>query len=129
MSDDETAIRKLIEAWHTATANGDVDGVLRLMAEDVVFLVSGQPPMRGRDAFENALRNVLASHQIESTGTVQEVRVSGDLAYCWTVLNVRVTPATGGPVTTRAGSALSILVRRDGTWVLLRDANLLSLVD
>jgi len=57
---------------------------------------------------------------------VQEVRVSGSLAYCWTQLAVRVVPRSGGTAATRAGSALSILSKQaSGSWVLVRDANML----
>lgn len=127
MSTDEQAIRDLIALWHRATAAGDVDTVLSLMAEDVVFLVAGQPPMRGREAFARGLRGLLSHHRIESTGEVEEVQVSGDLAYSWTKLTVRVVPLAGGDATVRSGSALSILRKQsNGSWVLTRDANLLS---
>jgi uncharacterized protein (TIGR02246 family) len=127
MSRDEDAIRSLVAEWHRATAAGDVDAVLRLMAEDVVFLVAGKPPMKGRRVFEQGLRTLLASHRVESTGDVQEIEVSGDLAYCWTILTVRVTPLAGGSSNQRQGSALSVLRRQsDGSWVLTRDANLLA---
>ncbi len=46
MNTDEQAIRDLVGRWHTATAAGDGDTVLGLMAEDVVFLVAGQPAQR-----------------------------------------------------------------------------------
>ncbi len=119
--------RELIATWHRATAAGDVDTILGLMAEDVVFLVAGRPPMEGRHAFEQGLRGVLASHRIDSTGEVREVRVAADLAYSWTQLTVRVTPRAGGETVVRTGSALSILTKRaDGRWVLVRDANLLT---
>ena len=127
MSTDEQAIRALVALWHSATAAGDIDTVLGLMAEDVVFLVANQPPMRGRGSFERALRGLLSRHRIESTSEVQQVEVSGSLAYCWTNLTVRVVPLTGGNATVRAGSALSILRKQsNGSWVVVRDANLLS---
>jgi uncharacterized protein (TIGR02246 family) len=127
MSIDEQAIRDLVAHWHKATAASDVDTVLGLMADDVVFLVPGQPPMKGRSSFERGLRTLLTQHRIESTGEVQEVEVSGDLAYCWTNLNVRVVPLSGGNATVRSGSALSILRKQgNGSWVLARDANLLT---
>jgi uncharacterized protein (TIGR02246 family) len=127
MSPDEQAIRTLVSRWHTATAAGDVDTVLALMDEDVVFLVPGHPPMRGRSTFERGLRNLLAQNRIESTNDVQEVEVSGKRAYCWTNLTVRVVPLSGAPATIRTGSALSILRKQaDGKWVVVRDANLLT---
>jgi uncharacterized protein (TIGR02246 family) len=127
MTSDEQAIRRLVALWHSATAAGDVDTVLGLMADDVVFLVPGQPPMKGRNSFEQGLRALLTRHRIESTGEVQEVEVSGSLAYCWTNLNVRIVPLPGGNATVRSGSALSVLRKQaNGSWVLARDANLLT---
>jgi uncharacterized protein (TIGR02246 family) len=41
MNADEQAIRDLVASWHRATAAGDVDAVLALMADDVIFLVAG----------------------------------------------------------------------------------------
>lgn len=125
---DEQAIRTLVAKWHGATAAGDVESVLQLMAEDVVFLVAGQPPMKGRGAFEKGLRGLLASHRIASTGEVQEVEISGNLAYCWSMLNVEITPNLGGSKMVRSGSSVSILRKQsNGAWLIVRDANLLAL--
>jgi uncharacterized protein (TIGR02246 family) len=127
LTGDELAIRRLVAQWHSATAAGDVDTVLGLMAEDVIFLVAGQPPMKGRGTFEKGLRSLLTTHRLESTSDIQEICVSGDLGYCWSVLNVRVIPLSGGDAMERKGSSLSILRKRtDGEWVVVRDANLLA---
>jgi uncharacterized protein (TIGR02246 family) len=126
MTTDEKAIRDLVAEWHRATAAGDVDAVLRLMDEEVVFLVAGQPPMKGRAVFEKGLRGLLSTHRLESTHEVQEVGVSADLAYCWAMLTVRVFPLTGGAPVERSGSALSVLRKQSGAWVVVRDANLLA---
>jgi len=70
---------------------------------------------------------VLAGHRIESTGNVNEIEISGTLAYCWTDLTVSMIPIAGGAPMVRTGSALSIFRKRpDGAWVLARDANLLA---
>ena len=127
LSTDEQAIRDVVASWHRATAAGDVETVLKLMAEDVVFLLAGHPPMRGRSSFERGLRGLLSQNRIESTGEIQEIAVSGDLAYCWTALIVRIVPIAGGTATVRTGSALSIFRKQpDGSWVVARDANMLS---
>ena len=51
MQNDEQAIRQLVATWLSASKAGDSEKVLSLMADDVVFLVPGQPPMRGKSAF------------------------------------------------------------------------------
>ncbi len=127
MSKDEGEIRDLIALWHRASAEGDVDTVLGLMSDDVVFLAAGKEPMGGRYAFEKALRALLASHRVESSGDVQEVKVSGNMAYAWSFLNVQVTPLAGGETSVRSGNVLSIFNRQaDGSWQLTRDANLMA---
>lgn len=127
MNDDEQAIRGLIATWHSATAKGDLPLVLTLMAEDVVFLVAGQPPMRGRDAFAAGFKAALQQFRIESSSDIQEIHVNGDWAYFWNYLTVIITPLLGGPSRRRSGNVLSVLRKQsDGAWVIFRDANLLT---
>ena len=126
MSTDEQAIRERVALWHRATATGDIDTVMGLMAEDVIFLRAGKPPMLGRASFVEGLRTLLTQHRIESKGDIQEIEISGSLAYCWTNITVRVVPLSGGKGTLRAGSTLSIFRKQPtGSWVVVRDANLL----
>lgn len=127
MSDDEQAIRDLIARWLEATRRGDVDAVLSLMTPDAIFLVAGQAPMQGRAAFERSMRAVLAENAIESISEIEEIVVSGDLAYCRTQLSVTITSRHGKLPLLRTGHTLSILRKgADGQWLLSRDANLLA---
>jgi uncharacterized protein (TIGR02246 family) len=84
---DEQAIRDLIATWLAASKAGDTKTVLSLMADDVVFLVPGQPPMRGKSAFA-AAQGALNDLDIDATSEIQEIEVSGDWAYSWTKLTV-----------------------------------------
>jgi len=126
MDADEQAIRDLIATWMQASADGDSERVLQLMAEDAVFLIAGQPPMRGRAAFATAQQPLQQTHRIQARSEIQEIRVFGDWAYCWNHLDVTMVPLQSGALSRRAGHVLSILHREDdGTWVLFRDANLM----
>jgi uncharacterized protein (TIGR02246 family) len=123
MSEDERAIREVIATWMRASADGDSETVLGLMADDVVFFVAGRPPF-GKREFA-AAQGGLAGSRIEATSNVREVHVSGDWAFCSTDLTVVMTPAGGEPVR-RSGNTLSVFQRLGGRWVLARDANLLT---
>jgi uncharacterized protein (TIGR02246 family) len=111
-----------------ATKAGDIEKVLSLMAEDVVFLLPGQPAMIGKSAFAAAAgaQSKQASPQFEGTSEIQEIKVIGDWAFMWTKLKVVVTPPGGVAPMTRAGHTLSILKKQSGRWLLARDANMLS---
>lgn len=127
MSPDEAAIRHLIATWLQASENGDIDAVLALMAPDAVFLSAGQMPMKGCDAFAEAMRGALSGHCLTANSDIEEVFVSGDLAYSRTQLAVTMTPRGGGPAIRRSGQTLSIYRKdADGQWLLTRDANLLA---
>jgi len=125
--DDQQAIRDLVQEWTRATLAGEVERILPLMTEDVVFFVAGQEPMRGRDAFEHGVRAVLATHRVESQAEVTQVEVCGSLAYCTTRLAVAITPKAGGETMRKAGHVLSVYRKNAaGQWQLARDANMLS---
>ena len=121
---DEQAIRQLVATWISATKAGDTKKVLSLMSDDVVFLVPGQPPMRGKSAFAAAQSG--AQMSFDATSEIQEIKVLGDWAYIWTKLSAVATPKGGGKPVKRAGNTLSILHKQAGAWLLVRDANLLA---
>ena len=54
MDADERQIRELLDTWWRATKTDDVDTVLDLMADDVMFLTPGQEPF-GKIEFEKAV--------------------------------------------------------------------------
>ena len=129
MLSDEDQIRALVQTWQSATKAGDVDTVLSLMTDDVVFLVAGRPPMHKAE-FADLSRVPPGSPRpkLESAFEIQEIQVSGDMAFIWTRLSVTVTPpGTGAPIE-RAGHTLTVFRRVSGKWLLARDAYLLSQV-
>ena len=120
---DEAAIRELLATWHRATADGDLDTVLGLMTDDALFLVAGREPF-GKSEFKETARS-LEGGRIESTGSIEELQISGDRAWMRTRLDVSMTRPEGEQ-SARSGHTLTVLRRRaDGTWALARDANLL----
>jgi uncharacterized protein (TIGR02246 family) len=127
MTDDERQIRDLIREWLEASKRGDTAAVLELMADDVVFLVAGRPPMRGRSAFADAQAG-MNGFELDARSEVEEVRVFGDWAYAWTTLTVVVHPPGGAKAVTRSGNTLSILRKEDSGWIIFRDANMLTVV-
>ena len=127
MQDDEREIRQLVSTWMTASKAGDVETVLSLMADDVVFLVPGRPVMRKTDfAAAARARSGKDASQIDGSSEIQEVKILGDWAFMWTRLTVVVMPPGGAESVTRAGHTLTILKKQNGKWLLARDANMLA---
>jgi uncharacterized protein (TIGR02246 family) len=124
MTDDERAIREVVDTWLAASRTGDLPTVLSLMTDDAVFMVSGQKPF-GKEAFASTSAG-MKDVRIEGKSDIEEIQVLGDWAYLRTHLAMTMTPPGGVPVR-RSGYTLTILRKEaDGRWRLARDANLLA---
>ena len=120
---DEQAIRQLVDEWLEASKRGDLETVLSLMTDDVLFMVPGKDPF-GKEGFAANSRG-MKDHRVEGTSDIQEIKVLGDWAWMHNYLQVMVT-APDGNVMKMAGHVLSVLRKTlDGRWQLARDANLL----
>jgi uncharacterized protein (TIGR02246 family) len=127
MTEDERAIRELVATWISASKAGDSETVLSLIADDAVFMVVGQEPF-GKEVFRAASQGQ-KDLRVEGTSDIHELNVLGDWAYLRNYLTVTVTPP-GGQTIRRAGWTLTILRKTSaGTWVLARDANLMTKVE
>ncbi|MFE0757781.1 YybH family protein [Inquilinus sp. NPDC058860] len=124
MTDDERAIRDLVETWMEASKAGDTATVLSLMSDDVVFMVPGHEPF-GKETFAAAAAGQ-SEFRIDGRGEIRELQVLGDWAWLRSHLDVTMIPPVGQPVR-RTGWTLTILHKQpDGRWLLTRDANLLT---
>jgi len=125
MTEDERAIRTLIDIWMKASMAGDVATVLSLMADDVIFMVPGQKPFGKAEfaAMSEGMKNVA----FQGKSDIQEIRVLGDWAYLRNYLEVTMTPPGAARPMRRSGYTLTILRKEaDGRWRVTRDANLLA---
>jgi uncharacterized protein (TIGR02246 family) len=124
MTDEERAIREVVETWLRASRSGDIATLLSLMAEDVVFMVPGREPF-GREAFA-AAADAQSALRIDGISEIVEIQVLGDWAFTRNRIDLTITPPAGGPVR-RSGYTLSLFRKEaDGRWRLARDANLLT---
>lgn len=121
--DDEQALRELVANWLSASKKGDLETVLTMMADDVVFMVPGAEPF-GKEAFVTHFKETEGS-EIGGRSDIKEIKVLGDWAWMRNHLEVTITPPDGSSMH-RSGYVLTIFRREpDGRWVIARDANLL----
>jgi uncharacterized protein (TIGR02246 family) len=130
METDEQVIRNLVATWIEASRKGDNDTVLSLMADDVVFLLPGQQPMRGKGAFAAAAeaQSKQKPFKFDAISEIEEIKIFGDWAYLWTKLSLTIVPTADAAPIKREGNTLSILKKQAGRWLLFRDANMLAAV-
>lgn len=124
MTDDERAIRELVETWMRASKAGDTATVLDLMSDDVLFMTPGREPF-GKEHFRDSSES-MRDIDIDGQAETLEVEVLGDTAWIRNRLEMVMTPEGGEPMR-RSGYTLTILKKGgDGRWRLFRDANLLT---
>ena len=100
MTDDERAIRELVATWMTASEAGNIDTVLGLMTDDVLFMVPGREPF-GKEAFAAASRS-MAGVRMQGSNDIRELVVLGDIAYLRNYIALTITPPGGARCGARA---------------------------
>ena len=95
MTDDERAIRQVVETWMEATKTGDTATVLNLMTDDVVFTGPGQEPF-GKAAFAAASKG-MAGARFEGSSEILELQLMGAWAFIRNRIEITVTPVTNRP--------------------------------
>lgn len=124
MSDDEGAIRELVDRWMEASRAGDTAAVLELMTDDVLFTVPGREPF-GKEQFRQTSES-MRDVRVDGHAEVREIEVLGNRAWIRNHIDLTITQPDGESLR-RSGYTLTILRKgEDGRWRLYRDANLVS---
>lgn len=105
-----------------AISDGDIDGLLAILAEDAVFMPPNLFEKTGEE-LRSWLRDFLAGFTAVWLKYVHgQTEVVGDLAYHVFFYSWRVTPKAGGAGTLGHGKGIHILRRQpDGSWKLARE--------
>ena len=118
---DETAARAVNIAWYKAYNAGDGAGVAALYAEDAVLNAPGAPAARGmasiREYFMKSAGAAAAAGVALVDGPTSDVGVSGDLA--WQSGTFKIIDKSGAALD--AGKYITVLQRKDGKWMIIRD--------
>jgi uncharacterized protein (TIGR02246 family) len=125
MTSDEQAIRAVHAAWVAAANAGDLEQLLVLMTDDVVFLNPGLAPV-GSDGFPDRFTAGHRQFDLRCDSRLEEVEVAGDIAWTLCRDTLFLRPRAGGEPKTLAGHRMTIYRKQpDGRWLLARDAHTL----
>jgi uncharacterized protein (TIGR02246 family) len=123
-AEDEQAIRELSARWLAAEKAKDIDALIEHVTEDAVFLMPGGRAVSGKPAIRALFETFFAMFSPDHSATITEIRVNGDLAFCWGDEVSVLQPSVGGPPIRLQGFGFSVLERgRDGRWRFARGIN------
>ncbi|MEJ0098788.1 MAG: SgcJ/EcaC family oxidoreductase [Pseudomonadota bacterium] len=125
MPHEEQQIREIHATWIDAVNAGNLALLLTLMTDDVVFLNPGQEPV-GRTGFSTNFSAGQQRVSINCRSDLEEVVVSGDIAYTRSRDALLVTPREHGQASRLTGHRITVYRQQpDGHWLLARDAHTL----
>jgi uncharacterized protein (TIGR02246 family) len=120
-TNDEQAIRELVDTWLEASKRQDMTTLLDLLDDDVLFIVPDREPF-GKEAFA-AGNQEAQDFRMEADIDIKEVKVTGEWAWMRSFLKVSFKQGDGDPANL-SGHILTIFRKTaDGNWVIYRDAN------
>jgi uncharacterized protein (TIGR02246 family) len=122
---DRNAILGLLNRWRLATRAKDINAILQLVTDDVVFLPSSVPPIKGKKEVEKLYRAFFPRYrEIKHEAIIEEVQIAGEWAFLWGTDELRLTPESGDKDIHMKGKGLSVLKRQsDGSWRFWRGIN------
>lgn len=119
----DAAAHQAHEAYVTAINSNNLETLLGMLTEDVVFLSAHEPAMVGKAAVRPWLEGYVKAYRTHWDKPVQEFVVSGDWAFERYSYTSTDSPLDGGAVVTDTGWGLVIYHHdADGTWRVARDA-------
>jgi ketosteroid isomerase-like protein len=110
-------------AYVTAINSNDLDAILAVLTDDVVFMPPGSPRLVGKPAVRSWAGGYLDAYASQWDKTMIEFVVMGDWAFEQYAYTSTEIPRGGGLEVRDTGKGL-IIYRRDadGTWRVARDA-------
>jgi uncharacterized protein (TIGR02246 family) len=118
-------IEKLHKDDVAATIARDVDALTALWDEDGVLLQLGTPPITGKTAFHDFMKQALANSPsvkvVKYVPDIRDIQIAGDVAYEWGYFDaVQQSSEPQGPQSLRA-KLLRVMKRQpDGSWRFTR---------
>jgi ketosteroid isomerase-like protein len=119
----DAAAHQAHEAYVRSINSNNLDSLLGMLTDDVVFLSAHEPAMVGKAAVQPWLQGYLKSFTTHWDKPVQEFVVNGDWAFERYAYKSTDTPLAGGAVVEDTGWGLVIYHHdADGKWRVARDA-------
>lgn len=110
-------IVNLEASWSGMYSEGDLDGVMALMAKNSVLIMPGAAPIVGSEGIRRATKTMLESDdQVSWKSDFAYVSASGDMAYDYGTATTKL--ADGSSV---QGHYLVVWVKENGKWKVAAD--------
>jgi uncharacterized protein (TIGR02246 family) len=119
---DEEILRTMIARHVEAFSAGDLETIMAMYATDIVQMPPDTSTITGDLALRDLLQVFLEHNTLELTANVQDIRVSGDLAYTLAAYEQTVTHGADGEPLSETGNWVLISQRESGgEWKIVSE--------
>jgi ketosteroid isomerase-like protein len=116
---DKQLIRGAIEGFITSYRSSDLKGILSYYSEDLLKLRQGADPETKKQTADR-IAEVFQKNRTDILVTVDEIVISGNLAFARGTFEVILTPKNGGDSTQIQRRYLEIWRKEAGVWRVFR---------
>ena len=118
-------IEKLHKDDVTATIGRDADALTALWDDDAVLLQPGMPPIIGKEAFHDFMKQALAKspsvNEVKYVPDIRDIQVAGDVAYEWGYFDAAQKSSDQQTPEKVRAKLLRVMKRQaDGSWRFAR---------
>ena len=119
---DVEAIRDLMKQYDAAANASDLEAWIGFYIDDAVQMPPQSSITIGKEAIHSNAEEYFSANTGQLSSIVEDVQVSGDLAYLRVSYTASMTPKEGGDTNTEIGKWVLICQRQaDGSWKIYSD--------
>ncbi len=115
-SDEERAVLAVADSWDPMLNSANLDGLIGLLAEDVVRMDPGAPPTVGREAVRDEFRTAFDNVIFHASDPAEEVHVDGDWGFAFGAYQDRLTDKRTRAAMEDIGKWVSVFRRTPDGW-------------
>ena len=120
ISEETTAINKLLLTYRDALNASDVGAILALYAADGVFMPTGAPTSIGQEQVKGAYEFVFSNIQLTIEFQIDEIELAGDYAFARTTSRGSTLIHATGATVAEENRELFVLQKVQGQWKIAR---------
>ena len=117
---DRREIQTVLDRYEQALNASDVDAVLKLYADDGVFMPSSAPTAVGIESVRASYEHVFTMIKLNIAFTVEEIVADGSIAFARTGSKGSVTVLADGTTAPEENRELFVFQKEDGVWKIAR---------
>lgn len=111
---ENAEVQAVVDGFHAALRKGDAPGAMKLIADDAVFLESGNIETRKQYEENHLPADIDFEKQIQSKQKIYRITVSGNTA--WAILTSEMVGTYDKQPLNIAGATLMVLSRESTGW-------------